>query len=342
MAVQPVKCVVWDLDDTLWDGVLLEDAEVRVRPWVIIVVRTLDERGILHSIASRNDARAARAKLRELGLDDLFLCPQINWGAKSDSLAEIGRDLNLDLDAFAFVDDQEFERAEVRARLPEVRCLDPGEIPGLPDRPDFQPRFVTEEARRRRLMYLGDRRRQEAAERFAGPAREFLASLSMVFTIAAASEQDLRRAEELTVRTNQLNTTGRTYSYAELDGYRRSPNHLLLMAELEDRFGGYGKVGLALVELGARLWTIRLFLMSCRVVSRGVGGVLLDDIRRRAAAADVTLRADFFRNERNRMMYVTYRLAGFREVSSQGDALVLEDTVGEPPPVPDHLTVRVR
>ena len=340
MSDRPVKCVVWDLDDTLWDGVLLEDGAAPLRPAVAGVLRTLDRRGILLSIASRGDAAAARERLRDLGIDDLFLHPHINWGSKVDSITEIARRLNLGLDAFAFVDDQPFELAEVASRLPAVRCFPASEAAGLPDLPEFQPRFVTDESRLRRSMYRSELAREEATERFGGSPEEFLASLSMVFAIAPATEADLMRAEELTVRTNQLNTTGRTYSYEELDEYRRSPRHLLLVAELEDRFGTYGKVGLTLIERGPDAWTIRLLLMSCRVLSRGVGTVLLDHVRRLAVEAGVALRADFVQTERNRMMFVTYRLAGFRQIQASGQELLLELAETAAPPPPRHLTLR--
>jgi FkbH-like protein len=339
MADQPVKCVVWDLDNTLWDGVLLEDPQVRPRPEVIEVLRTLDRRGILHSIASRNDAEAALAKLTELGIEDLFLCPQINWGAKSSSVEEIARRLNLSPDAFAFVDDQPFERAEVGTRLPTVRCFDATVATGLPTLPAFWPPHVTEESRQRRLLYRASVARDEAASEFTGTSDEFLSTLDMVFTITPATPSDLRRAEELTVRTHQLNTTGRTYSYAELDELRCSEDHLLLLAELTDRFGSYGKIGLALVEKGSAAWRVKLLLMSCRVMSRGVGMVLLNEIRRLASAAGVRLLADFVPNDRNRMMYVTYRMSGFYEDSRVGDNVTLAAPEGEVPTHPAYLTV---
>jgi FkbH-like protein len=339
VADRPVKCVVWDLDDTLWDGVLLEDREVRPRPEVIDVVRTLDRRGILHSIASRNDAAAAHAKLTELGIDDLFLCPQINWGSKASSVEEIARRLNLAQDAFAFVDDQPFERAEVGSRLPGVRCFDATVATELPSLPAFRPPFVTEESRRRRHLYRASVERDEAAEEFTGSTEAFLSTLDMVFTISRATPEDLRRAEELTVRTHQLNTTGRTYSYAELDALRCSADHLLLLAELTDRFGSYGKIGLALVETGGRDWRVKLLLMSCRVMSRGVGMVLLNEIRRLAADAGARLLADFVPNDRNRMMYVTYRMTGFHEDSRDGDHVTLAAPAGNVPAHPPYLTV---
>lgn len=339
MADRPVKCVVWDLDNTLWDGVLLEDPHVCPRPEVIDVVRTLDRRGILHSIASRNDAAAAHAKLTELGIDDLFLCPQINWGSKAASVEEIARRLNLAQDAFAFVDDQPFERAEVGSRLPAVRCFDAAVAADLPSLPAFRPPFVTEESRRRRHLYRASVERDEAAEEFAGTTEAFLSTLDMVFTISRATEEDLLRAEELTVRTHQLNTTGRTYSYAELDALRCSPDHLLLLAELTDRFGSYGKIGLALVSTDSQDWRVRLLLMSCRVMSRGVGMVLLNEIRGLAADAGARLLADFVPNDRNRMMYVTYRMSGFRETGRDGDLVTLAAPAGEVPAHPPYLTV---
>ncbi|MFD2762602.1 HAD-IIIC family phosphatase [Micromonospora eburnea] len=337
---RPVKCVIWDLDNTLWDGVLLEDPQVRPRTEVLDAIRALDERGILHSIASRNDPATARAKLDELGIGDLFLHPQINWGSKAESVAAIARRLNLNPDALVFVDDQVFEREEVNSRHPTVRCFDATEAAGLPALPAFHPRFVTGESRQRRQMYRADIDRDDAAAEFTGTSEEFLATLGMVFTIAPATTEDLRRAEELTVRTHQLNTTGRTYSYTELEALQRADDHLLLLAELTDRFGSYGKIGLALVELGPTVWRLKLLLMSCRVMSRGVGTVLLNEIQRLAAEAGVRLQADFVSNDRNRMMYVTYRMGGFREVHRDGDEVVLEGPPGEAPASPPYLTVR--
>src|SRR3954447_23818420 len=251
-----VKCVIWDLDNTVWDGILLEDAAVILRPRVAHTLKTLDERGILHSIASRNDHDAAMARLREMGLDEYFLYPQINWGSKASSVAQIAKDLNLALDAFAFVDDQPFEREEVAFSHPGVLCVDSAHLDDLLDRPEFNPRFITEDSRLRRRMYQADIRRNSEEAEFVGPKEEFLATLGMIFTIAPCREEDLKRAEELTVRTHQLNTTGYTYSYEELDELRRSPHHQLLISSLEDRHGTYGKIGLTLIEMGEGIWTV--------------------------------------------------------------------------------------
>ncbi|MFC0031664.1 HAD-IIIC family phosphatase [Micromonospora chaiyaphumensis] len=334
-----IKCVVWDLDHTLWDGVLLEDDEVRLRPGIAEVLRVLDERGVLHSVASRNDPDAALAALRRLGVAEYFLHPQIGWGAKSTSVRAVADALNIGLDALAFVDDDDFERAEVGHALPEVRCIDAAEAATLADRPELTPEVVTEDARQRRDLYRADLVRQQVESRFDGPTEEFLATLRMHLTIAEAGPDDLLRAEELTVRTHQLNTTGYTYSRAQLDAFRTSPRHRLYVARLSDRYGPYGTIGLTLVEQDSRVWTIKLLLMSCRVMSRGVGAVVITFLRRLARDAGVRLVAEFVPNGRNRMMHVTYRMNRFREIGRDGDRVRLECDLTDVPPLPGHLRV---
>jgi FkbH-like protein len=337
-----IKCIVWDLDNTVWDGVLLEDEAVILRPEVSQHIKRLDEMGILQSVASKNDRTVAMAKLAELGLSDIFLYPQINWNAKSSSIQLIAKALNLGLDAFAFVDDQEFERAEVAHELPAVTCVDVTELDEALGRPDFRPRFLTDESAQRREMYRGQIARDELEQEFVGTNDEFLASLGMRFTVERAKQEDLQRAEELTVRTNQLNSTGYTYSYDELNDLSESPDHLLLVASLTDKLGSYGKIGLALVEQGERIWYLRMMLMSCRVMSRGVGMVLLNHIMTLAKEAGVALQADFVETGRNRMMQITYAFAGFRELSRDGNLVLLGADLDALQPPPPYVEIEIR
>jgi len=336
-----IKCVVWDLDNTVWNGVLLEDERVSVKPNVVEHIKRLDQLGVLHSIASKNDHEAALAKLTELGIAEFFLFPQANWNSKSSSIELIAKALNLGLDAFAFVDDQPFELAEVAHALPKVTCVDAAEVDEALQREEFIPRFVTDESAKRREMYQGQIARDELEKDFVGTNHEFLASLDMDFTIETAKQADLQRAEELTVRTNQLNSTGRTYSYDELDALRESPDHLVLVASLTDKFGSYGKIGLALVEKGESVWQLNMMLMSCRVMSRGVGMVLLNHIMNLAKAAGAELQADFVETGRNRMMQVTYAFAGFREASRDGVHVVLQADLAALQPPPDYVRVEI-
>jgi len=127
----------------------------------------------------------------------------------------------------------------------------------------------------------------------------------------------------------------------ELEALSRSPDHLLLAATLDDCYGTYGKIGLALVALGRDAWTIKLLLMSCRVMARGVGTVMLSYLMKRARQANVRLLAEFVSNERNRMMYITYKFAGFREVNGPGGVTLLENDLERIQNFPPFIDVRI-
>lgn len=336
-----IKCVVWDLDNTIWDGVLLEDDNVSLFPYIRNILEVLDGRGILQSISSKNNHEAAMAKLQEFGIAEYFLYPQISWNAKSQGVKAITQAINIGLDSVAFIDDQAFEREEVGFSHPEVSCIDPAYLENLLDRQDLNPRFITEDSKIRRKMYLSDIDRNKAEKDFSGPQDEFLATLGMKFILGPAQEEDLKRAEELTLRTHQLNTTGYTYSYDELNQFRQSKRHKLLIASLADKYGTYGKIGLALVECGEQFWTLKLLLMSCRVMSRGVGTIMMNYILRLAKEAGVPLRAEFIANDRNRMMYVTYKFGNFRVVKEMGDLTVFENDCSRVQDFPEYVEVQI-
>jgi FkbH-like protein len=334
-----VKCVMWDLDDTVWQGTLLEGDNLALTPGITDVITELDRRGILQSIASKNDFGPAWAQLEAFGLEEFFLHPQISWAPKSEAVRTIAERLGIGTDTLVLVDDQEFERDEVRFGLPEVRTVDAADLGSLLGMAGMRPRFITDESAMRRKIYQADIRREENAAEFPGAREEFLATLGMSMKIRPAGELDLRRAEELTVRTNQLNTTGRTYSYDELKRLSTSQAHLLLVAELHDRYGTSGTVGLALIERGTEDWLVKLFIMSCRVLTRGVGGIMINYILQRAKREGVRLRADFVMNDRNRMMYATYKFHGFREVEAKENNIVLEHDLRNIRPFPQYVTV---
>ncbi len=333
-----IKCVVWDLDETVWEGTLLTTPGTpRVRDHVVDVMRTLDARGILQSVASRNDPDVAWPVLAGAGIAELYLHPQIGWGAKSASVARIAQALNIGLESIAFVDDQAFELAEVSAEYPSVTCILADALEAAIETPAFNPRFITDESRRRRQLYLSADRRDCEEENFEGPSAEFMASLGLTMRIEPASHDDLRRAEELTVRTNQLNSTGITHSFEELVALAGSSDHLVLVASIEDRFGSYGKIGLAVVGTSSDDWTLMLLIVSCRVVSRGVGTILLNDVMRRAKKVGVGLVADFVDTGRNRMMFVTYAFAGFTEEARDDGRVLLRCSLDSIQDVPSYV-----
>lgn len=333
-----VKCVVWDLDNTLWQGVLSEGDDLRTVESAVAAIKALDERGVLNSIASRNDEMLAMKKIDSLGLREYFLYPQINWGAKSEALTRIGASLNVALDTLVLVDDDAFERAEVTASCPGIRAFAFESVEGLLRDLGVSDMRPTPEARERRKLYLGEMHRQQAEADFSGPHQEFLKSLDMEMRIWHAAADDLRRVEELVQRSNQLNSTGRLYSYRELKEIASSATHSLLLASLVDRFGDYGTIGVALCEKAQARWNLLLLLMSCRIMSRGVSSVMLNFLIDIAVQHKAELTAVFRDTGRNQAMFMAYKMAGFVECEGSGDERIFL----APPnaqPFPPYLSI---
>jgi FkbH-like protein len=318
-----VKCVIWDLDNTIWEGILSESPNVTLKKNIKETIEILDSRGILNSISSKNNYEDAMEKLKEFGIAQFFLYPQINWSSKSESVKNIQKQLNIGMDTILFVDDQQFELDEVKSQCSQVTCMNSNEYESMLKKPRLNPKFITKDSKRRRLMYLENIQRNKEEESFTGPKEEFLAGLDMVFRISKATLEDLERAEELTVRTNQLNSTGITYDFDELKGFIESDDYELLVCELKDKYGSYGKIGLSLIHKQKDAWCIKLLLMSCRVVSRGVGTILLTYIMNEAKKSSVRLLADFRQTERNKMMKIAYGLSNFKEIQKYENGCIL-------------------
>jgi len=281
---RPVKVVVWDLDETLWTGTLAEDGAqgVRLRPEAVDAVRGLDERGVLQSIASKNDAAEAMAALAGFGLAEFFLHPQIHWKPKSQSVADIAAALDLGVDSFVFIDDQPFERAEVGERHPAARVLPHTAVAGLLDRSWFD-LPVTPESRQRRGMYQAEAARASAFQSTCDDYVRFLRDSDIRVSIRALDGADAERVYELSQRTNQLNFRGAKYGRDEVQAMlARDPDQLRLTVRCADRFGEYGLIGFVAVDL--RSGEITDLFMSCRVQRKRVEQALFAWIAGEAAA----------------------------------------------------------
>ena len=267
---KPAKVVVWDLDETLWTGVLAEDGVegVRVRPEAVAAIRMLDERGVLQSIASKNDSSEALAALKGFGLADYFLHPQIHWNPKSGSIAAVAGALNLGLDSIVFIDDQPFERGEVETAHPSVRTLPHTVVGALATHPWFD-LAVTAESRQRRLLYRDEEHRAEAFQTAGADYAAFLRASQITLRMEPLIQADVERVFELSQRTNQLNFTGRKYAREEVQALLGLTGGAMgLCLRCADRFGDYGLIGFAIVD-EAKGRVSELF-MSCRVQRKRV------------------------------------------------------------------------
>ncbi len=334
-----IKCVVWDLDNTLWEGVLTEGGGQTLRRGAREAVRELDRRGIVQSISSKNDLEPALRRLAAFGLGEYFLCPQISWQPKSVGVRAIISALNIKPSAVAFVDDSAFERDEVLRALPEVSVFDGADLAQMLSLSAFQVPFITEDAANRRKMYQADLARQRAERVFDGSADDFLQTLHMKLEITPVTEHDLQRVSELTVRTHQLNSTGYTYSYEELLALSKDSGYIFRICGLRDDYGDSGKVGLLLLQNAADALRIKLLIVSCRVISRGIGSALLCYATQLAHRLGKKLLAEYLETEYNRVMYITYKLAGFDDVAEDGAQVLLQYAQPQPLSFADYLDV---
>ena len=289
-----IKCVVWDLDNTLWDGILVEDgpAKLKLKPRIAQTLKELDERGILHSIASKNNRDQAMSALKTFGIQEYFLCPQISWEPKSRGIEAIARQLNIGVDTLLFVDDSEFELQQVRAVQPEVRVLNAERYLGIVEMEICQVP-VTSESRQRRKMYQVESERQSIAGSFGDDYMNFLRYCNIRLNIQPMTEANLSRVHELTQRTNQMNFSGNRYEKNVLEHILSTPHLDTYVLDVEDRFGSYGVVGFSIVDSRVPLMTDLMF--SCRVQSKRVEHAFLACIIRKYIA--VTGR-DFVANYR--------------------------------------------
>jgi FkbH-like protein len=303
------KVVVTDLDNTLWGGIVGEDGPDRIATGTDFpgncyreyqrLLEQVARRGVLLAIASKNnepDVREAfERRRRDLALTlESFAAVQIGWQSKVLMLKTIASELSLGIDSFVFVDDSPMECAEIRTALPEVQVI---QLP--PDEPwriaplvasslgALDQLSITEEDRLRAGEYRAQRQRAQL-EAAAGSREAFLGSLGIVCTMLDALEAPLERTAQLIGKTNQFNLTTRRHSAGEIERLAAEPRAQAWALRVRDRFGDAGVVGVALCRSEGRLCVIDSFLLSCRVIGRGVESALLHQIARRAIADGAT------------------------------------------------------
>lgn len=271
------KCVVWDLDNTLWQGILLEDENVYPNAEVVDTLRTLDRRGILSSVASKNDFTLAVERMTEIGVEEYMLFPQIGWSPKSEGIKKIAEKLNIGLDTFIFVDDNQFELDEVAQALPMVTCINAQDVAKLVDHPRLQG-SSTDEARRRRSMYreamVREHEEREYGEDFFG----FLRSCQMKLRLVRYAPPYFDRVCELVQRTNQLNFSGRKYRRDEIAPMLQDERLDKWVLECSDKFGSYGVVGFGLAARIDAEVRVEDFMLSCRVQGRFVEQAFFNEL----------------------------------------------------------------
>lgn len=293
----PVKCVIFDLDETLWEGILIE-GDVRLRSDIAHIFEELDRRGILISVASKNVPEAAMEQLRAFGIDEYVLKPQIGWRPKSEGVKAIAEQLNLGTDALLFIDDSPFERAEVERAVPGVAVLPETALGELLDHPRLTG-CSTSESKARRRLYKEAETRDSASESFSGDYVDFLRSCEIRLKIGPNEPRDAERVQELVQRTNQLNFSGHKYSPREIAPLLNRSALKRHVIECSDRYGDYGIVGFCLARREDRVLRIEDLMLSCRVQGKQIERALFAYLVGRHEAALDALEIVFNETDRN-------------------------------------------
>lgn len=354
------KCIVVDLDHTLWGGVLGDDGPAGLKLGddgagalykdVQSALLGYRRRGMLLAIASKNDdavAREALATHPEMLLRPAdFAAMEIGWGPKSDGLRAIARTLNIGVDALVFVDDNPVERAEVRAALPEVQVVElpaepAGYVAALRRTPGLEAPRLQAEDRARAGMVAGDVARGAWSAQ-AASVQDFLASLEMVAEVGRVDEATLGRVHQLIQKTNQFNLTTRRHALEEVRRLGAADDAVVAWLRLADRFGDLGLVcvGIAKAVGGeaagqAGLWEIDSLLMSCRVMGRKVEDAFLSYLAEQARGRGARrLRGLFVETAKNAPVRAFYRE---RDWLAAGDGVWERDIAAEGPAWPPVL-----
>ena len=296
------KCIVLDLDNTLWGGVVGETGPLGIAlgpgyPGIAFqnfqrTLLRLWERGIILAIASKNNLADVQEVFKKnphfILKEEHFAALRANWDDKSDNLTAIAQELNIGTDSMVFIDDSPLERERMRKEHPEVLVpefsIAPEEyVRTLLSLKVFHQMSLTEEDKKKGRMYAEERQRT-AVLKHTKNKKEYIAELGIRLKVFAGADNDIARVSQLTQKTNQYNLTTRRYSEADIRRFLKEGWHVY-SAEVADKFGEYGIVIVALIAPEKPVARLDTFLMSCRVMGRDVEFAFLAYLIQRLYAA---------------------------------------------------------
>lgn len=336
------KCLVLDLDNTLWGGIIGDDGMENIKighetPTAEAYTAFqqyalgLKERGILLAVCSKNEEDVAKTGFDHpdsvLHVDD-FVSFCANWEPKNRNIQAIAEEINIGTDSLVFIDDNPAERQIVRDTMPEVAVpeVDPVDVFSyirvIEGAGYFEPVVISEDDRKRNASYMENKQRRELAGTMES-YDDFLRSLRMEAEIAAFCPLYFDRIAQLTNKSNQFNLTTRRYTRADIEYMASDPQYITLYGRLTDKFGDNGVVSVVIGEKIGDAVHIRLWLMSCRVLKRGMEQMMLDALVERAVADGCKeLIGYYYKTAKNKMVADLYAVFGFEKTVQDGDDTV--------------------
>ena len=327
------KCVIFDLDNTIWGGVIGDDGMENIQIGELGMghafdalqrwLKELKQRGIILAACSKNEEDAAKQPFQEhpdmtLRLEDIAVFVA-NWENKVDNIKYIQQALSIGFDSMVFLDDNPFERNLVRELLPAVT------VPELPEDPSlfvsylcslnlFETASFSEEDLQRTKQYQEEVTRGNFQKAFTS-IDDYLSSLGMISVVKAFDDFSVPRVAQLTQRSNQFNLRTVRYTEAEIDRMRNSDEFVTLSFQLEDKFGDYGLIGLIILrKLKKGMAFIDTWIMSCRVLKRGMEEFIVNRMTKEARRVGIErLVGEYLPTAKNRMVKDLYPQMGFAQ-----------------------------
>ena len=326
------KCIVLDLDNTLWGGIVGEDGFEGIKLGDDPVGRAyvefqhnllaLNQRGILLAINSKNNFDDAIQIIKEhpqmVLKEDDFVCIRINWNDKVVNMKEISDELNIGLDSMVFFDDDPVNREYMKSSMPEIQTVDISEPSDsskiLKSMNDFHVLKITNEDTTRNKMYLDQRKRTELKIKVKN-LQDFLKQLNTSVNIKNADKFTIPRISQLTLRTNQFNLTTRRYQEEDIRKFSQNKNKIVECAQIQDKFGDNGITAVYIINKdNKQQWTIDTFLLSCRVIGRGIEDILLSQIIEKARKEGVSkVRGEYIKTKKNEPAENLFPAFGFKK-----------------------------
>lgn len=329
------KCLVLDLDNTLWGGVIGDEGVENIaighetptgEAYTAFqqYVKELKDRGVILAVCSKNEEDIAKEGFSHpdsvLHVDD-FVAFHANWEPKNVNIEQIAREINIGLDSLVFIDDNPAERQIVRDTLPEVAVPEVdvrdvfSYIRAIEGAGYFETVKVSDDDRKRNAAYMANKERRALAS-IVTNYDDFLKSLQMKAEIDSFRPVYYDRIAQLTNKSNQFNLTTQRYTRADIERMAENSNYITLYGRLSDKFGDNGLISVVIGEKQGNTCHIRLWLMSCRVLKRGMEQVMLDAIVERAKAAGCTkLVGYYYQTKKNKMVADLYQVFGFTMIS---------------------------
>jgi len=350
------KCLVLDLDNTLWGGVIGEDGLEGIqlgptpagRPFLEFqqYILALFDRGVILAINSKNNFEDAIKVIREhpymVLREKHFAAMRINWDDKISNIKSIAEEINIGTGSLVFLDDDKLNQEMVRTACPEVL------VPVLPADPsfylnmlmemdDFNSLQITDEDKNKGRIYAAQKRRKEI-KKTTTDLSEYLKQLKTKVTIETANPFTIPRISQLTQKTNQFNMTTKRYLEEDIKTLSMQEDVLVLSLKAEDKFGDNGITGVAIIKKGSEQWEIDSFLLSCRVLGRKIEETFVAYIIEKAKKEQaLTLLGSFSPTKKNIPARGFYQKAGFSPLKKNNDHEILVYDLNKAYSYPDFI-----